>query len=136
MYTSFNRHNVPVFFSKLEDVLQRHEHFRNGTRLQFGRNGNYHSSGNEKGTVPKRSKADKPVHQWGKGNIGHHVLCNLCCRVCFASSNGLPKSEIQTCHDQGCPSRNAWISYTIRLDEETIIRSSNEAFYQCNAEQY
>lgn len=87
--TSFNRHNVDVFYTNLEDVLKRHPGFADGTRI---------FALDETGTTtvqkPKKVMAEKGQKQLNKVTSAERgTLVTTCCAV-SATGNALPPAMV------------------------------------------
>lgn len=87
--TSFNRHNVATFYDKLEEVIQRHECFRDGTRI-------YNLDETATSTVQTTKKVlgqkgSKQISQCTSGERG--ILVTTCSIIC-ASGFALPPAMV------------------------------------------
>lgn len=83
--TSFNRHNVAMFFDNLEDVMSRHEAFGNGTRV-------YNLDETNTMTVQKSAKvlAVRGQKQVSKVTSAERGTLVTTCYIVNATGNTLP----------------------------------------------
>lgn len=87
--TSFNKHNVGIFFDKLKHVLSRHENFSNGSRIW-----NLDETGTTTVQKPKKVIACKGVKQVSQVTSGERgSLVTSCCFI-SASGNTIPPAII------------------------------------------
>lgn len=87
--TSFNKHNVGLFFDKLKQVLSRHESFANGSRIW-----NLDETGTTTVQKPKKVIACKGVKQVSQVTSGERgSLVTTCCFI-SASGNTIPPAII------------------------------------------
>ncbi|XP_063226437.1 tigger transposable element-derived protein 6-like [Bacillus rossius redtenbacheri] len=83
--TSFNKHNVGLFFDKLETVLKRSDHFSNGLRIF-----NFDETGCSTGQKPTKIIAGKGVKQVAKVTSGEKGSLVTSCYIVNAAGNTLP----------------------------------------------
>ncbi|CAI6372200.1 unnamed protein product [Macrosiphum euphorbiae] len=83
--TSFNRHNVSLFFDKLENVLKRHDCFGDGSRIY-----NLDETGVTTVQTPKKVIAQKGVKRLNQITSAERgVLVTVCC-IINAYGHALP----------------------------------------------
>lgn len=83
--TSFNRHNVALFFNNLKTILNRYPHLCDGTRIY-----NLDETGVSTVQTPKRILAPKGVKQLNKATSAERGnLVTVCC-IIQASGSAIP----------------------------------------------
>lgn len=83
--TSFNKHNVGMFFDKLETVIKRSDHFSNGLRIF-----NLDETGCSTVQKPTKIIAGKGVKQVAKVTSGEKGSLVTSCYIVNAAGNVLP----------------------------------------------
>jgi hypothetical protein len=87
--TSFNRHNVNIFFLNLRNILKRHKNLADGTRI-------YNMDETATTTVQKSAKviAEKGIKQVSKITSGERGTLVTTCVIISASGNSLPPAMV------------------------------------------
>lgn len=125
--TSFNKHNVNVFFDNLFEVCNRSSHFACGTRIF-----NLDETATTTVHVAPKVLALKGVRQVNKvtsGERGVLVHCK-CYRPVSSSSNGISASFFQRSYAKWGPIWNAGLSMQVWLDEFGFIYFCNGTLHQ------